>query len=493
MTINRKIKRSTRLTNENLAKIDPRVAVPAYDRAALERGIIHIGLGGFHRAHQAAYLDDLCRDGLTDWSIVGAGVLPGDVAMADALLPQDGLYTLTTRNSESTNTRVIGSIVDYVLAVPNLGPLIDVVADPTTRIVSLTITEGGYPVDEATGKFEPSPDGELPPAFEAMARALQIRRRQGLGGFTVMSCDNIMHNGVATRAATLGVAASLEPGLEDWIDRNVSFPNAMVDRITPVTTTSDRNFLVDEYGLIDRWPVVAETFSQWVIEDSFSNGRPPLEDAGVLFTTDVEPYELLKLRLLNAGHSTMAYLAALASHTYIHEAMDSRPFSLFLQRFLDNEASPTLPPVPGIDVTQYKAQLTERFSNPEIRDKISRLCLDGSSKFPKFLVPTIENQLDRGGPVKLAALALAGWCQYLLGRDDTGHDIEIAHDPNILVATHFAQASTTNPQTFLEYTDVFGTRLGSDRAFSSAFVAALASLRRIGVHSTLDRWQHRND
>jgi mannitol 2-dehydrogenase len=304
-----------------------------------------------------------------------------------------------------------------------------------------------------------------------------------------MSCDNIMHNGTTTRVATLGVAAAVEPGLEEWVGRNVSFPNTMVDRITPATTAADRDFLVEQFGLIDRWPVVAEPFMQWVIEDSFAEGRPPWEDAGVIFTSDVEPYEILKLRLLNAGHSCLAYLAALAGHVHVHDVMADRTFGVFLQRFLDDEASPALPSIPpGIDVARYKLQLAERFGNPGVGDQVARLCLDGTSKFPKFLIPTIETQLDTGGPVKLAALALAGWCQYLLGKDEKGRALELAHDPNLRLATEFAEASRKDPQAFLRFAEVFGTALVSDPVFAPAFGGALASLREAGVHATMDRW-----
>jgi mannitol 2-dehydrogenase len=479
---------SVRLTARTLAELDPRVAVPTYDRRSLGRGIVHIGVGGFHRAHQAVFLDDLCQNGLTDWSITGAGVLPGDAGMADALGQQDGLYTLITRDRGSTDVRVIGSIVEYVLATPAISPLIDILADPVTRVVSLTITESGYPVDDATGHFRESPEGDLPPAFEAIARALKRRRDEGGGGFSVMSCDNILHNGTTARAATLGIAAVVEPGLEEWVGRNVSFPNTMVDRITPATTPADRDFLAQRYGLVDRWPVVAEPFIQWVIEDSFAAGRPPWEDAGALLTADVEPYEALKLRLLNAGHSCLGYVAALAGHVHVHEVMADRPFDAFLRRFLDDEASPTLPSVPGIDVARYKIQLAERLANPMVGDQVARLCQDGTSKIPKFLIPTIERQLDAGGPVRMAALALAGWCQYLLGKDEKGRDLEIAHDPKLPVATEFAKASTADPRAFLRFAEVFGVTLASDLVFAPAFATALASLREVGVHATLDRW-----
>ena len=283
------LRRRLELSTENLGRLDPRVSVPGYDRGSLAGGIVHIGVGSFHRAHQAVYLDDLCRAGVADWSITGAGVLPGDATMATTLAAQDHLYSLVTHDSHATEVRVVGSIVDYVLAADDLASLVRLLALPQTRIVSLTITEGGYPVDEASGAFVPPAAHALPPTFEALVRALHARRADGLGGFTVLSCDNIMGNGVTARTATLGVAAMLESGLDDWIAQNVSFPNGMVDRITPQTSDADREFLAAEYGLIDRWPVVAEPFIQWVIEDAFAAGRPPYEDAGVLLTQDVRP------------------------------------------------------------------------------------------------------------------------------------------------------------------------------------------------------------
>ena len=472
-----------------LGRLDPRVAVPSYDRSALRPGIVHIGVGGFHRAHQAVYLDDLCQAGVTDWSITGAGVLPADQRMADALVAQDGLYTLVTRDAHATHVRVVGSLVEYLLATPSIEPLVERLVRPDTRIVSMTITEGGYPVDPVTGAWVPATDGRIPVAFEAIVAALRARRDGGQAGFTVLSCDNVMHNGDVARAVTLGVAAAMEPGLEAWVARNVAFPNSMVDRITPATTDADRSFLRREYGLVDRWPVVSETFIQWVIEDAFPYGRPAFDEVGALFTADVAPYETLKLRLLNAGHSTLAYLAALADIEFVHQVMQDPMFAKYLKRFHDDEAGPSLPPVPGIDVDAYKAAVQERFANPEVRDQVSRICLDGSSKFPKFLVPTIGSQLDRGGQVSLAALALAGWCQYLLvGIDGEGRPIELANDPRLATARQLAQESLADPAAFLRFGDVFGDRLPVDPVFVPAFVAALESLRSVGVRPTLQRW-----
>ena len=485
-------RRRLELSAETLGRLESRIAIPAYDRSALGAGIVHIGVGGFHRAHQAVYLDGLCRAGCVDWSIIGAGVLPGDRAMAEALAPQDQLYTLITRDSHATSVRVIGAITDYILAADDIEPLVAQLASPDTRIVSMTITEGGYPVDEATGDFTMPAADELPPAFMALAQAFQRRRDAGHGGLTVQSCDNVMGNGETARTATLGVCAMGEPGLEDWVERNVSFPNSMVDRITPQTADADRAYLAEEYGLVDRWPVVAETFIQWVIEDDFPYGRPPYEDVGVLMTGDVRPYETLKLRILNAGHSTTTYMAALVGYVYIHEIMADPLLAEYMRRFHDEEVTPSLPPVPGIDVEDYKRVVAERFSNPEVRDQVARVCLDGTSKFPKFLLPTIESQLDRGGKVRLSALALAGWCQYLLGKDDDGRDITLSADPRLDEAVGFARASVTEPDAFLAFSDVFGPRLPAEPVFVAAFVEALGSIRREGTYRTLERWLNRD-
>ena len=462
-------RRRLELSSESLSRLDPRISVPPYDRSTLGGGIIHIGVGGFHRAHQAVYLDDVCRAGSSDWSITGAGVLASDVRMAESLAAQDHLYALVTRDDRATNVRVIGSITDYVLAADDLEPLVTRIAAPDARIVSMTITEGGYPVDEASGEFAPPPAAALPPTFVALARGFQGRRDAGLGGVTVQSCDNVMGNGDVTRVATLGVCAMVEPGLETWVADNVTFPNSMVDRITPQTADADRDFLAEEYGLFDRWPVVAEPFIQWVIEDDFAAGRPPYEDVGVLMTDDVRPYETLKLRILNAGHSTVTYMAALVGHTYIHEIMADPLLARYLQQFHDEEATPSLPPVRGIDVTDYKRVVAERFANPAVKDQVARVCQDGTSKWPKFLVPTVESQLEQGGQVKLSALALAAWCQYLLGTDDAGAAIALSTDPRLDEAQAFARASVDDPAAFLGFVEVFGQRLASDRRFVSAF------------------------
>ncbi len=358
--------------------------LPPYDRSGLTTGIVHIGVGGFHRSHQARYVDQLLRQGKArEWAITGVGVLPSDARMRDALKVNDGLYSLVVKHPDgSRETDVIGSITDMLLVHEDRDQVVQLMAAPTTRIVSLTVTEGGYagPQDWA----------------ELVADALAMRAEWGFAPFTVMSCDNILGNGDAARRVLE------EHGVE--ID-GVSFPNGMVDRITPVTTDDDRALAEDP------WPVVCEPWTQWVLEDDFCNGRPPFEDVGVQLVDDVEPYELMKLRLLNGTHQAMAYLGSLAGYAYAHEVCQDPVFVAFLERFMV-EVTPTLRPVPGIDLVAYQQALIERFANPAIRDTLARLCADTSNRIPNWLTPVIREQLDRGGDIDALARVVASWCRY---------------------------------------------------------------------------------
>lgn len=471
----------------SLPSLDDAVIVPGYNRSALRRSIVHVGVGGFHRAHLATYVDELCTQGNTDWSIVGCGVLAGDSTMADVLDAQDHLYTMITRGASSTQVQVVGSIVDYLLAVPDAQPVIDQIASEDTQIVSLTVTEGGYPVDDLTGDYVPdSPNAGTSSAFGIIAAALEQRRVTHGRPITIMSCDNIMSNGRVTRAATMGEAARFGSSLLEWIESSASFPNSMVDRITPATEDSDRVWLAQHHGIKDRWPVVTEPFRQWVVEDKFAGDRLPLETLDVIVTEDVEPYEFMKLRLLNAGHSCLAYLAALDGIETVDNAMADPAILKFVQAFLAFESKPVLPPVSGIDIDAYNETLIERFSNPKIGDQISRLCLDGSAKFPKFLLPTVRAQIAHGGPLGLASLALAGWCHYLNGVDDHGDEIQLASDPNLEEAQRYAELSMTEPAAFLDFSAVFGDDIRQSERFRSTFSAALLHLRTAGIRSAID-------
>ena len=470
-----------------LDRLDGTVRVPHYDRRALRPSIVHIGVGGFHRAHLATYVDDLCSRGHRDWAIVGSGVLAADGAMADALAAQDHLYCLITRSADEVEVDVVGSIVGYIHAFPDPAPLIRQIAGPETQIVSLTITEGGYPVDDSTGRYRPdSPMAGPDSVFAIMAAALDRRRRAGLGPVTVLSCDNVIGNGEVARSALVGQAGQIDASLAEWIDHTVAFPNSMVDRITPATGEDDRAWLREHRGIDDRWPVVTEPFRQWVVEDTFAGHRPPLEELDVIVTDDVEPYELAKLRLLNAGHSCLAYPAALSGIELVHDAMADPLLRRFVGTLLETEAMPVLPRVPGIDLDAYVRSLTERFSNPQIRDQVARLCQDGSAKFPKFLLPTIRAQLTDGGPITLGALALAAWCQYLGGRTMAGDRLELASDPLLTAAVDRARASRRDPAAFLDFPGVFPSDMAEHPRFVAVFDRQLRRLRTEGLSSAIE-------
>jgi mannitol 2-dehydrogenase len=462
------------------------VDVPTYDRSALRRSVVHIGVGGFHRSHLATYIDDLCRTGSTDWGIVGAGVLPGDAHMADVLTAQDHLYTLVVRDTDTTTVRVVGSLVDYIHAHPDPAELIERIADEDVAIVSLTVTEAGYPVD-GEGAFDPTSRNAAPGStFDVLVRGLARRRAAGLPPVTVLSCDNVTGNGDATRTATLGVAGARDPDLAEWIDATVTFPNSMVDRITPATTDGDRRELVDAHQIEDAWPVVTEPFRQWVVEDRFAGPRLPLEDLDVIVTDDVEPYEAFKLRLLNAGHSVLAYAARLSGHRRVDDVMAEPRFAALLRAFLAREAGPVVPDAPGIDVDDYIESLIARFSNPAIGDQIDRLCTDGTSKIATFVLPTVRDQLDTGGPVDIAALTIAAWCRYLRGTDDAGAPIDLAPDPRLDDATRAAHAATDDPAAFLDLTVVFGD-LGQHPRLRTAVARAATDIATHGIRAAIDR------
>ncbi len=475
-----------RLSNAVLNDLHDSLGAPAYDRSALTPSIVHIGVGGFHRAHLGTYVDELCRAGHTDWAILGSGVMAGDAAMADALLPQDGLFTVIERGASMSTSTVIGSMVGYIHAHPDHAGLLDAIAAPTTQIVSLTVTEGGYPIDDATGAFDAgSPNASPTSAFAIIAAGLANRMRNDAGPVTIMSCDNIMSNGEATKNATFGLVDTIGGDLRAWVEANVAFPNSMVDRITPATTDSDREWLLENHQLTDAWPVVCEPFRQWVIEDNFAGARLPLEELDVIVAADVTPYEHMKLQLLNAGHSCLAYAAALLDIEFVHDAMADEDIRLFVRSFLDAEGKTSLAPVPGLNVDEYIATLIDRFSNPQIRDQVARLCQDGSGKLPKFLLPTIRTHLANNGPVELGALLLATWCDYLVGTSNDGNAIDVAPDSLLEDARAAALASVDDPIAFLNFPAVFDSELVSNARFTNAFVAALADLRKLGVRSAI--------
>jgi mannitol 2-dehydrogenase len=483
------------LTGRILASLADRVPTPAYDRGRVSTGVVHFGVGGFHRAHQAMYHDLLMNQGVAlDWGICGVGVMPADRRMKEVLDGQDGLYTLVLKHSDGTyEPRVIGSIVEYLFAPDDPEAVIEKMADGSTRVVSLTVTEGGYNLDHVTGEFDSANSEVLddvrpgaPPrtTFGLVTEALLRRRERGLPAFTVMSCDNLQGNGHLAKRVFTAFARLRDPELADWVEREVRFPNSMVDRITPVTTDADRSMVAERFGIEDGWPVVAEPFTQWVLEDSFSAGRPPYEDAGVQVVDDVVPYELMKLRLLNASHQALCYFAHLCGYRLVHEAAQDPLFRKFLLGYMNEEGTPTLAPVPSVDLDDYKHTLIERFSNPEVRDTIARLCAESSDRIPKWLLPVIREQLARGGEIRRSAAVVASWARYAEGVDEQGRPIEVVdrlRDSLIQIA----RRNRDDPDAFIANRAVFGD-LVDDKRFVSAYRSAMTSLHERGARATLE-------
>ena len=485
---------TTRLSAATLSALAPRVAVPAYDRSALAAGILHFGVGNFHRAHQAVYLDQLFATGRDhDWAIVGAGVMPGDAAMRQALEGQDWLTTVVEQSAEESRARITGAMID-MLAVGDVAAIVERLADPAIRIVSLTVTEGGYFID-STRTFDPTQpaivaDGANPDApqtvFGLIAAGLKRRKAAGLEPFTVMSCDNIPHNGIVARNAVAGVARLSDPAFADWILETVAFPSGMVDRITPATSDRERQLLADTFGIDDAWPVFCEDFSQWVLEDTFPAGRPALETVGVQFVPDVTPFELMKIRILNGGHAVIAYPAGLLDIHFVHEAMTHPLVAGFLEKVEREEIMPVVPPVPDTDLDWYFGEIRRRFANPKIGDTVRRLCLDGSNRQPKFIVPTIADRLKAGAGVTGLALESALWCRYCFGETESGAVIE-PNDPNWDTLAPLARQARTDPDAWLGIAEVYGD-LGRAKPFRKAFADALGALWKDGTEAVLTRY-----
>ncbi|GAB1478956.1 mannitol dehydrogenase family protein [Paracoccaceae bacterium] len=468
----------------------PAPALPAYDRGLLCPGIVHIGLGNFHRAHMAVYLDDLFAMGEShDWAILGAGVRANDAAMRDALLAQDCLSTVIELDPAGKSARRIGALVDFLAVEADNAALIAAMTRPEIRIVSLTVTEGGYFIDPATGAFDPAhpeiaADAANPhrTAFGAIIAALRARRAAGTPPFTVMSCDNLPGNGHVTRAAVTGLARLSDPGFADWIAANVAFPNGMVDRITPATGPRERA-LAAEFGLDDPVPVTCEPFRQWVVEDNFPQGRPPLEKVGVTFTPHVHAFEMMKIRILNGGHATIAYPGGLMGIEYVHQAMANPLIRGFLDKVEREEIIPYVPPVPDIDIAAYYDLIRARFSNREVADTERRLCLDGSNRQPKFIIPALRDALAAGGRIEGLALVSALWCRYCAGVTDAGTPIA-PNDPNWDRLQPLAVAAKTDPQVWLDQRAIYGD-LATNARFKAAFADALGRLWRDGTAAVL--------
>jgi mannitol 2-dehydrogenase len=486
----------TSLSAKTLGQLDAAVAVPRYDRRQVTAGIAHLSVGNFHRSHQAMYIDTLMNAGKAmDWGICGIGLQPSNAAMRDVMAAQDRLYTLVIRHGDGTwEPRVIGSLVEYLFAPDDPGAVIEKLASPGIRIVSLTVTEGGYNLDSVTGEFRAADtgvqadlrSGAVPQTvFGLVTEALARRRDRGIPAFTILSCDNIQGNGHVSQRVFVDFARLRDPGLADWISAHVRFPNCMVDRITPVTTDADRESLSRRFGIEDQWPVLCEPFTQWVLEDSFADGRPVLEDAGVQIVPDVEPYELMKLRLLNASHQALCYPGYLVGYRLVHDVTSDPLFAGFLLDYMLGEAIPTLRPVPGIDLAAYAHQLIERFSNPEVGDTVARLCANASDLIPKFLLPVVREQLAAGGPFTRAAAVVACWARYCEGTDESGEAIEMDDALASPLRAAALRGRGSHPAAFLEDNrSVFG-ELADEPRFVGVYLEVLESLRSRGVRAAL--------
>jgi mannitol 2-dehydrogenase len=425
------------LREANLNTLSHEVALPKYSRKNLIPAIVHIGVGVFNRSHQAVYLDDLLgitgTQRICEW---GIGLMPADRMVDAALKEQDHLYTVFVRDAEGETARVIGSLIAHTYAPECTGEAIVRLSAPETEIISLTVTEGGYFLDADTHRFDNThPDiqfdlqhPETPRTFPGYI-VQAARRRINTGGkpFTILSGDNIQGNGDATRSTILGFAEMVDASVCQWIREHVSFPNSMVDRITPKTTEKDRAALVERYGVADSVPVVTEPFRQWVLEDKFVGVRPAFDRVGVQFTTDVVPYEQVKIRLLNGGHFAIAYIGALLSIPLVSDAIGDHQIKRFLQEY-HREVLPAVPLVPGIDLGEYTASVLKRFSNPTILDQIDRICSGGTGKLISFILPTMRELKRQRRALRILPAIIASWLFYLRGKREDGSDIEI-EDP----------------------------------------------------------------
>lgn len=466
------------LSNATLDQLPPGVARPSYDRATLEPGVVHFGVGAFHRAHQAVVLEELAEAGETSWGVVGVGLRSR--SFLEALEPQDLLYTVVSRSAEHDEARVVGVLTRCLFAPDDPEAVLAALTDERARLVTTTVTAGGY---------EPEPDeqpGQPMSLVGYLVEGLARRRAAGRGPLTVLSCDNVEHNGRVARDAVLQWAERREDDLAEWIAAQVAFPSSMVDRITPGTSDALRDLLVETHGLEDRCPVAAEPYLQWVIEDAFATPRPRLEDAGAQIVEDVAPYELMKTRMLNGSHIALGFLGVLSGLQTTDEAMACRTLHRYLDRMLSEEVQPLLPPVPGVDFDAYRATLLERFANPRVADDLHRLCRRGSTKIPHYLLPSLKEATGRGTPRAGLVLALAAWFRYLRGVDLDGNPIPIS-DARHDVLKPLADEGGAAPEPLLEERELFDG-LSEDDALAIALYTAGRLIDRHGPLEALEAY-----
>ncbi|MEQ8657897.1 MAG: mannitol dehydrogenase family protein [Hyphomicrobiales bacterium] len=483
------------LSLAHLNRLPRSVARPRYERSELTPGIVHIGVGNFHRAHQAWYLHRLMQTGEAhDWGILGAGVRHYDAVMRDKLLAQDCLTTLIELDPAGVSAEVIGSMIDYIPVEEGNGPLIEAMADPAIRIVALTVTEGGYYIDPVTNAFDAA-HGDIKhdadqtdapiTAFGAIVAALKARRNLGLGPLSVLSCDNLQGNGAITRQAIVSLAALSDPDLADWIDTNCTFPNSMVDCIVPATGPEELA-MVHALGIADAVPVTHENFRQWVIEDDFCAGRPAWEKVGATITRDVHAYEAMKLRMLNAGHQVLANAGEILGLETIADCMADPAIRGFFEKVQIEEILPIVQSVPGMSPRQYLDLITQRFANPSIKDTTRRVAFDGSARHTGFVLPTVRDAMQAGADVMGLALVEALWARMCFGTREDGSTIE-ANDPNWADLNAAARASKTNPMAWLQQSTIYGD-LAQATPFTTAFAHWLPLIWQEGAEAAIEMY-----
>jgi len=486
----------SRLHPDGLAALPADVARPGYDRASLATGIVHLGIGAFHRAHQAVYTEDALKRQFGPWGICGVSLRSPDTR--DALVPQGGLYTVAVRDAGGAHLRVVGAITEVLVAPEDPEAVLERLTRPSVRVVTLTVTEKGYCHDPATGALNEDHPGirhdlENPDRPETAAgflvEALDRRRKAGVPPFTVLSCDNLPSNGDTLAGILRRFAALRDPDLGRWVEKHVACPNSMVDRIVPATTDDDRAAVARALGREDAWPVMTEPFSQWVIEDRFPAGRPAWELEGAELVADVHPYETMKLRLLNGSHSTLAYLGYLAGYQTVSDAIADPAYARLIRGLMDEEVTPTLKVPPGADLGRYKAALLARFANPALKHRTWQIAMDGSQKLPPRLLAPIRERLAIGAPIDRMALSVAAWMRYVTGRDEQGQAIDVRDPLAGRLAAVTAQAgmdAATLAPALLSVREVFGDDLPQNETFRATVTTALHRLLTQGARRTVE-------
>jgi mannitol 2-dehydrogenase len=486
---------SIALHDSTLVVLPGKIIRPRYDRTLTFPGLVHIGVGAFNRSHLAVYLDDLLGRGeAMRWGEFGVGLLPWDKEIHEGLAAQDNLYSLMALEAGEESLRVIGSLAGHLYAPEATEAVLERMVSAECAIVSLTVTEGGYFTDDASGRFLDShPDvrhdlehrGTPKTWLGYVAEAADRRMKFGRAPFTLLSCDNVHGNGNVARKALLAFAAERSGTLHNWIEANVAFPNSMVDRITPRTTEENRAMIEEKFGIVDRVPVVAESFRQWVLEDSFVAGRPAFEHVGAQMTADVAPFEKMKMRLLNGGHLTLAFLGDLLGHTYVEETAADLKLRQVLIDFMA-EVQPTVPPLPGIDLDEYSATVVKRFSNTAIKDQVARICSEGCAKITKFLVPSLADLLKSGRTPRVLPLVIAAWLHYQRGTDENGRAMTMA-DAQIAILKEFIDSGCKDARLALEIRSLFGDLAAEYPQLIGLVQNNLDLLRAHGVRAAMAR------